>query len=375
MGRVTLLLNLLSRIDSFGFACITHDAILKNKGACGIHSMLKFIKISLLVLTLTGTTVWAVLAVYFGDSHSSIIQTVIAAAFGLFGLITLVGLGFSRWHNLLLVAYSILFVAVLGWWLLAIKPSNDRLWQPDLAQLPYGTIDGDMVTVHNIRNFDYRSEFEFSPAYYTKTYDLNTLESVDLFAVYWMGPAIAHTIMSFNFGDKDYLAVSIEARKELNEGYSTIKGFFRQYELTYIVADERDVIRLRTNYRKDPPEDVYLYRLRPNKGSARRFFLEYLKKINELHEKPAFYNTLLDNCTTTIWFNSRVNPRHLPFSWKILLSGYLPEYIHESNGLATRLPFEELQRLAHINPVAQTADQSPDFSQRIRAATDKPQLK
>lgn len=107
----------------------------------------------------------------------------------------------------------------------AIQPSNERQWQPDLAKLPYATIDGDMVTVHNIRNFDYRSEFDFSPAYYTKTYDLNKLEGVDLFAVYWMGPAITHTIMSFNFGNKDYLAVSIEARKELNEGYSTIKGF------------------------------------------------------------------------------------------------------------------------------------------------------
>ena len=165
----------------------------------------------------------------------------------------------------------------------------------------------------------------------------------------------------------------IEARKELNEGYSTIKGFFRQYELTYIVADERDVIRLRINYRKNPPEEVYLYRLQPNKENARRLFLEYLRKINELHEKPAFYNTLLDNCTTAIWFNSLVNPGHLPFSWKILLSGYVPEYLYESKSLVTRLPFEELQRLAHINPVSQAADQSPDFSQRIRAALEKPQ--
>ncbi len=334
--------------------------------------MLKFIKASLLVLALTGTTVWAVLAVYFGDSHNSMVQASVAAVIGLFGLVTLVSLGFSRWRKRLLVAYSILFAAILCWWLFAIKPSNERQWQPDLAKLPYAIIDGDTVTVHNIRNADYRSEFDFSPAYYSKTYDLNKLEGIDLFAVYWMGPAIAHTIISFNFGDKDYLAVSIEARKELNEGYSTIKGFFRQYELTYIVADERDVIRLRTNYRKEPPEDVYLYRIKPNKESARRLFLEYIRKINELHENPAFYNTLLDNCTTAIWFNTRVNPGHLPFSWKILLSGYLPEYIYESNGLVTRLPFEELQRLAHINPVAQAADQSPDFSQRIRANIEKP---
>jgi hypothetical protein len=336
--------------------------------------MLKFIKMSLLVLMLIGTTIWSVLAVYFGDSHGSIVQTAIAAIFGLFGLVTLAGLGFARWRKRLLVAYSMLFAAILGWWLFAVRPSNERQWQPDLAKLPYATVDGDAVTVHNIRNFDYRSEFDFSPAYYTKTYDLKKLNGGDLFAVYWMGPAIAHTIMSFNFGDKDNLAVSIEARKELNEGYSTIKGFFRQYELTYIVADERDVIRLRTNYRKNPPEEVYLYRLQPNKENARRLFLEYIRKINELHEKPAFYNTLLDNCTTAIWFNSLVNPGHLPFSWKILLSGYVPEYLFESGSLATRLPFDQLQRQAHINPVAQAADQSPDFSQRIRATIEKPQL-
>ncbi len=335
--------------------------------------MLKFIKVSLLVLMLIGATLWAVLAVYFGDSHGSIFQTVIAAIFALFGLVTLVSLGFTRWRKRLLVTFSILFVAILGWWLFAIKPSNERQWQPDLAQLPYATIDGDIVTVHNVRNFEYRSEFDFSPAYYTKKYDLNQLEGVDLFAVYWMGPAIAHTIMSFNFGNKDYLAVSIEARKELNEDYSTIKGFFRQYELTYIVADERDVIRLRTNYRKDPPEDVYRYRLKPNKENVRRLFMEYIRKINELHEKPAFYNTLLDNCTTDIWFNSLVNAGHLPFSWKILFSGYVPEYLYESGRLDTQLPFEELQRQAHINPVAHAADRSPDFSQRIRAAIEKPQ--
>ena len=336
--------------------------------------MLKFIKVILLVLMLIGTTVWAVLAVYFGDSHSSIVQTGVAAVFGLFGLVTLAGLGFARWRKRLLVTYLMLFIAVLSWWWFAVSPTNERQWQTDLAKLPYATIDGEFVTLHNIRNFDYRSEFDYRPAYYSKTFDLNKLESGDLFAVYWMGPAIAHTIVSFNFGDKDYLAVSIEARKELNEGYSTIKGFFRQYELTYIVADERDVIRLRTNYRKNPPEDVYLYRLQPNKENVRRLFLEYIRKINELHEKPAFYNTLLDNCTTAIWFNTLVNPGHLPFSWKILLSGYVPEYLYESGGLDTRIPFEQLQQQAHINSLAQAADQSPDFSQRIRATFEKPQI-
>lgn len=336
--------------------------------------MLNFIKVLLLVLAIISTAIWAVLAVYFGDSHSGMVQTGIATVVGLLGLVTLVGLGFARWRKRVLTAYAVLFIAVLGWWLLAIQASNERQWQPDLTKLPYATVDGDIVTLYNIRNFDYRSEFDYKPAYYNKTFDLNKLDGVDLFAVYWMGPAVAHTILSFNFGDKDYLAVSIEARKEQNEGYSTIKGFFRQYELTYIVADERDVIRLRTNYRKEPPEQVYLYRLQGGKQNVRRLFLEYLLKINELHDKPSFYNTLLDNCTTAIWFNARVNPGHLPFSRKILLSGYVPEYLYESGRLDTRLPFEQLQRQALINPAAQAADQSPDFSRRIRAGLEKPQL-
>ena len=335
--------------------------------------MLNFIKVSLLALTVIATTIWAVLAIYFGDSHSGMVQACIATVVGLLGLVTLAGLGFAGWRKRVLLAYVLLFIVILGWWLFAVKPSNERQWQPDLTKLPFATVDGDTVTMHNIRNFDYRGEFDFTPAYYSKTFDLNKLEGVDLFAVYWMGPAIAHTILSFNFGDKDHLAVSIEARKELNEGYSTIKGFFRQYELTYIVADERDVIRLRTNYRNDPQEQVYLYHPQVPKENVRRLFLEYIRNINQLHDKPTFYNTLLDNCTTAIWFNTRVNPGHLPFSWKILLSGYVPEYLYESKVLTTRIPFEQLQRQALINPAAQAADQSPDFSQRIRANLERSQ--
>ena len=336
--------------------------------------MRKFIKVMSLVLALIGTTAWAVLAIYFGDSSSSIVQIGAARLFGSFALATVISLSFTRWRKPFLVTYTLLIFLILTWWWFAVKPSNDRQWQPDLAKLPYATVEGDKVNVHNIRNFDYRSEFDFIPAYYDKTYDLKELVGIDLFAVYWMGPTIAHTIMSFNFGEKDHLAVSIEARKELNEGYSTIKGFFRQYELTYIVADERDVIRLRTNYRKDPQEEVYLYRIRTQKENIRRLFLEYIRKINQLHDTPAFYNTLLDNCTTAIWFNTRVNPGHLPFSWKILLSGYVPEYLYESKSLNNQLTFEELQRLAYINPVAQAADQSPDFSWLIRTGIEKPKF-
>jgi Domain of unknown function (DUF4105) len=239
-------------------------------------------------------------------------------------------------------------------------------------RLPNATINGDLITIHNIRNFDYRTETDFTPRYYTKTFDLRQLDSVDVIACYWMGDAIAHIFLSFGFGDKDFLAISIETRRERHESYSTVAGFFKQYELFYVVADERDLIRLRTNYRKDPPEDVYLYRTRAPPDNARRLFLDYIREINSLAEKPEFYNALTTNCTTSILTHTRVNQGGLPLSWKVLLSGYVPQYLYDRDGIDTSLPFEELQRRSHINVAAQAADDAPDFSQRIRVGLPTP---
>lgn len=328
---------------------------------------MRLIKYIFLGLTILATALWSVCAIYFGDSDSGMAQQILAAVFALYGAVTLIGLGLPGWRWPLTTAYGTLFLFVLGWWF-SISPSNDRQWQKDVEKLAYATIAGDQVTVHNIRNFSYRSEFDYQSAYYTKTFDLKKLEGIDLFSIYWMGPAIAHTILSFHFGGNDYLAVSIEARKELGEGYSTIKGFFRQYEVIYIVADERDVIGLRTHYRKDPPEQVYLYRLQGPKENGRRLFMEYIDKINRLNQTPEFYNTLLDNCTTAIWLRTLVNQEHVPFSWKILLSGYVPEYLYETQRLDNSLTFAELSKRAYINERARAVGESPDFSTQIRAA-------
>jgi hypothetical protein len=186
-----------------------------------------------------------------------------------------------------------------------------------------------------------------------------------------MGPAVAHAIVSFGFAGGDRLAVSIETRKERGESYSTINGFFRQYELFYVVADERDVIRLRTNYRRDPPEDVYVYPVKAPIESGRRVFLEYMRQINELKARPEFYNTLTSNCTIDIWYNTLVNAEHIPFSWKILASGYLPEYLYQAGRLDTSVPFAELQRRAHVNARARAADAAADFSRRIRMENER----
>jgi hypothetical protein len=319
----------------------------------------------LLGMAVAGATAWGALALYYSDIRSPDLRLALAVAFAIVGAAALVALALPRWRRRSVIGFVVAFALLVTWWN-TIEPSNDRQWVPEVAVLPYATIDGDLVTVHNIRNFDYRTETDFTPAYYDKTFDVRKLQSVDLIAVYWMGPAIAHTILSFGFEGGDHLAVSIETRKERGEGYSTIKGFFKQFELYYVVADERDVIRVRTNYRKDPPEDVYVYRVQGPVESGRRLFLEYMRKVNALKDRPKFYNTLIHNCTTTIWLNTRINPGHLPFSWKLLASGYVPEYLYESGRLDTSLPFEELQRRSLVNARAHAADQDPDFSAKIR---------
>jgi uncharacterized protein DUF4105 len=322
--------------------------------------------LTLLGFLTAATGVWGVLALAYSGPQGDVLRYGLAAAFGLASLAALIALGVRGWRWRAVGTYLVLFALLLTWWR-GIEPSNGRDWQADVAKLAYAEIDGDIVTVRNIRNFAYRSETDYTPAWYDKRFDLSTLEGVDLVAVYWMGPAIAHTFLSFAFAGGDHLAVSIETRKEKGEGYSTLRGFFRQYELFYVAADERDVIRLRTNYRHDPPEDVYVFRVRAPIENGRRVFMQYMKKMNALRSSPEFYNTLTTNCTTDIWYNTLVNAEHLPFSWKILASGYVPEYLYEAGRLDTRLPFPELQRRAHVNARAQAADAAADFSQRIRA--------
>lgn len=321
--------------------------------------------LALLSLLTAAVGGWGVLALTYSGPHNNAVRYSLAAVFAAVSLAALISVGLRRWRWRALAIYLILFAVLVAWWR-GIEPSNERDWQTDVAVLPYATIEDNLVTVHNIRNFDYRSETDYTPTYYDKRFDLRKLEGVDLVAVYWMGPTIAHIFLSFAFAGGDHLAVSIETRKEKGEGYSTIKGFFRQYELYYVVADERDVIRLRTNYRRDPPEDVYLYRLQGSLENGRRVFLEYMDKINALKARPEFYNSLTTNCTTSIWFHTLVNPEHLPFSWKILASGYVPEYLYEAGWLDTRIPFPELKRRSNINVQAQAADGAADFSHRIR---------
>ncbi len=320
----------------------------------------------LLAIVLLGTMGWGVLALYFFDDASAPARTALAAVFAALALLCLAAYTQAAWRRQALVVYAVLFGALLiavG----GIRPSNERDWLPEMARLPYATIDGDLVTVHDIRNFDYRTETDFTPAYYDRTFDVRELTGVDLIASYWMGPSIAHLFVSFEFNRTDHVAISIEARRARGQAYSSLQGFFRRFELIYVVADERDLIRLRTNIRRDPPEEVYVYRLRGPPANGQRLFLEYMKRIDQLRVRPEFYNSLTSNCANGIWMLARIDPDHVPWSWKILLSGYAPEYLYEQGRLDTSIPFGQLQRESHVNARGHAADDAPDFSQKIRA--------
>ena len=306
-------------------------------------------------------TAWGAGAIYYSPLPGELFRTVLAGAFVVATLLAF--LLFPR-RRRTLFGFIVLFAVLVGLWL-QIPASNERDWQPEVAVTPYATISGDLVTIHGVRNFDYRTESDFDERWETRTYDLRDLDSADMIAVYWTGKAIAHIMVSFGFKGKDYLAVSIETRKERGEGYSTVAGFFKQYELIYVFADERDLIRVRTTYR-EPQEDVYVYRLRTPIENIRRVFMGYVRATNEMREQPRFYNTLTTNCTTNILMHSRVNPESPPMSWKILLSGYLPDYLYQLGRIDTSLPFAELEQISHVNKKAHAADHDPTFSQQIR---------
>jgi hypothetical protein len=260
------------------------------------------------------------------------------------------------------LAFGALVALVLAWWL-SIAPSNARDWQPDVAVLAWAERDGDSVTVHDVRNNEYRTETDYTVRHEDRRFSLAALRTMDLFLSYWGSPLIAHTIISFGFDDGRYLAMSIETRKERGEEYSAVAGFFKEYELIYVVADERDVVRLRTNYRG---EDVYLYRLLVTPELARQGFLEYLRHVNRLREHPEWYNALTHNCTTAIRGHTRPPGARTWTSWKLLVNGYLDELAYDIGAVTRSRPFPELRARSRINEPARAAGDAPDFSRRIR---------
>ena len=303
-------------------------------------------------------TAWAAAALYF-DVRVPALRVPLAVVY-LLAVLAVWILARGRWLKIGLTAGG--FALVLAWWF-SLQPSNDRNWQPDLAVLAYADIAGNKVTVHNIRNCGYRTETDFDVRHYDKTFDLDKLRSADLYMVYWGSPHMAHTMVTFGFEGGDNVCFSIETRKEKGESYSAVKGLFRQFELIYVVADERDVVRLRTNYRKG--EDAYLFRLTASPALVRNFFLDYLRRLNSLKDRPEWYSALTDNCTTGIRTQRAASDR-TPWDWRILLNGHSDELLYERGMIATNLPLPALKELCHINARARTADKDADFSRLIR---------
>lgn len=258
---------------------------------------------------------------------------------------------------------AVWFSSVLGWWL-SLAPTNEGDWQPDVTQLAWAEVDGDQVTVHNVRNFDYSSDSDYKPRWETRRVRLSQVTGIDMFINYWGSPWMAHPIVSFQFADAPPLCFSIETRKKVGQSYSAIGGLYRQYTLTFIVADERDVIRLRTNYRKG--EDVYLYRTTLTAEQVRGRFLEYLRSVNALRNQPRWYNAIQTNCTTAIRHQHPPEKRP-PWNWRMLLNGKMDEMLYQQKMFVTAgLPFAELKQRALINPATKAAGDDPSFSELIR---------
>jgi hypothetical protein len=285
------------------------------------------------------------------------------AAAAVFGLAALASVILPRGGRRKAAWFAAAFALALAWWF-ALRPSNARDWRPDSAVLPSAEVSGSSVTVRNIRDCDYLTEEDYTARYYDRTFDLDSLRTMDLFLVDWGAPNIAHTMLSFGFGGGKYLCFSIETRRKKGEEYSSVRGFFRQYELTYVVADERDVIRLRTDYRTR--EYVYLYRLDATPELIRKVFLDYLGSVNRLKERPQWYNALTANCTTDIWKHIVPYYPRAKFDWRIIASGHADAMAYDLGVVDRSLPFPELRRRSRINDRSRAAGAGPDYSEIIR---------
>ena len=261
-------------------------------------------------------------------------------------------------------AFLLGFAAVLVWWF-GIEPRNDRRWLPDVARTTRFELDGEQLAVHDLRNFEYRSETDFTPRWEERRYDLSRLRGVDVLLSDWGAPGIVHTLVSWEFEGAEPLAISIETRKEEGESYSALRGFFRQFELYYVVGDERDVIRVRTSFRG---ERVRLYRLKVPVPVARALLLSYVTHVNRLADEPAWYNALTGNCTTTIRLHAGELGLASRLDWRLYANAYSDELLYLRGALDTTLPFEELRERSDITEEARAAEDDPEFSRRIRQA-------
>jgi len=313
----------------------------------------------LLSVMVLADVAWSTLALWFDGPDSRVLAGTMA---GGMALVSLALASLVRPFLRGLVAALLPAVVVALWWI-SIAPSNSGDWAPDVARIASASIDGSRVTIQNVRNFGYRSESDYDQRWETRTYDLDRIHGLDLFLSFWGPNQIAHTIVSWEFDDGQHLAISIETRKERGEAYSALRGFFRQYELYYVIADERDLVGLRTNYRG---EQVYLYRIGIRPSQARALLVDYLNEVNRLGDHPRWYNALTQNCTTTIRGHVQSAGADGRLDWRLLANGHLDELLYERGQIDTALPLAELRARSNITERAKAAGDSPEFSARIR---------
>jgi Domain of unknown function (DUF4105) len=327
----------------------------------GGASLLRFAVTFLATLVVGSTAIWGVFAVWYQAPGGQAIKTLCVLLWAALSLTVLLALWQGR-TGVGLLAFAVVFGALLIWWQ-RIAPSNDRIWADDVARMTTGAVDGNRVTLYDVRNFDWRSDTDYTQRWETRSYELDRLNSVDMIMSYWTGPAIAHMLVSFGFDDGTHVVFSVEIRREKHESFSEIGGFFKEFELSIIAADERDVIRLRTNVRG---EDDYLYRIRMPLPAMRSLFLAYIGEANGLVRTPRFYNTITVNCTTLVYHMMKRIVGHLPVDYRLILSGYLPEYVYRVGGLDRSYSLSELRALGRITERAKQADRSGGFSADIR---------
>ena len=303
---------------------------------------------------------WGTLALYYSNLPWSWLRLVLAVAFLAFGVWAL---WLARRPRTFLI-FAGLLLGVLVWWTF-IRPSHDRPWRPEVAVMPRAIINGDHVRITGFRNFEYRSTEDFTVRYEEREFLLSHLTSVDFFVSYWAKGPVGHTFVSFNFDNASPLSISIETRPEVGEGFDPIASLFKQFELIYVVGDERDLVRVRTNYRN---EDVFLYRLRMSPEQARQFLLVYLERVNELADHAEFYHLLSNSCTINIVRYANRAGRVGGLDFRHVLNGFIDRYLYLAGFLDSRLPFAELRRRSWINDTAKAAGNTPEFSGRIRAS-------
>jgi Domain of unknown function (DUF4105) len=325
------------------------------------------LRILVSALVIAPLSAWSALALWFRLPGPEALRAAAAVVFAILGLVTIAALFFRR-GLIALAVFAVAFGGLLAWWS-TIKPPLDGDWAPDVARQTTGSIDGDILTLSDVRDFDWRTDNDFTEKWSKRSYDLSKLKTLDLFLAYWAGPEMAHVIMSFGFEDGDHIAWSVEVRREKNGEFSPVADAFKSHTLVYLATTERDSVRLRTNVRG---EDVRLYRLNTPPDQAGALLREYVAESTELAAQPRFYNSITANCATVVFKLVRAAGSTLPFDWRLVVNGFLPGYLYDHNAVVTTMPLSELMERARVSSQAKAADRSPDFSRLIRVGVPSP---